>query len=246
MLFVGRSPVATVTTISEPTVLLSVDVSETPPPVAGLSELLAPLSVVVLGYHPVPDQAVPAQTKRDHGDEAASRLDEVAAAVPDGRTVTTTLVFTHDRDETVDRLADGRDCTAVATPGAADATVERLLVALRGETNLDQICSFVADLLADDAVAVTLAHAHEGDTEGGQRLLGAAADRLAAAGLDPGRVDRRLLDGDPNGAVAAAADDADALVIGETKPSLRERILGATPTRIDEAVDVPVLVVRRS
>jgi nucleotide-binding universal stress UspA family protein len=82
MLFVGRSPVATVTTISEPTVLLSVDVSETPPPVAGLSELLAPLSVVVLGYHPVPDQAVPAQTKRDHGDEAASRLDEVADVDP--------------------------------------------------------------------------------------------------------------------------------------------------------------------
>ncbi|PSO55661.1 MAG: hypothetical protein BRC31_00410, partial [Actinobacteria bacterium QS_5_72_10] len=44
------------------------------------------------------------------------------------------LVFTEDRQDTIDRVADQHGCDAVLLPGEA-GTVERILVPLRGDVN---------------------------------------------------------------------------------------------------------------
>jgi len=230
-------------TLSGPaTVLLPVDVSAAEPATGDLFDRLHDVDVVVLGYYPVPNQAAPAQAKRDHESDASRRLDGVVERLRErGCAAEGTLVFTHDRDETVDRAAEEYGADAVLTPG--DATgFERVLVAVRGTENLDRICSLTATLLADSDATVTLFHA----TDGGEGSpLDAAVDRLVAAGVAPDRIETNLSEtGAPRGEILDLAGEFDALVLGETEPSLRERILGRVPSRVVDETDRPTFVVR--
>ncbi len=224
------------------TVLMPVDVSADGPTDGDLFDRLDDVDVVVLGYYPVPNQAAPAQLRQDHESDAARRLDAVVEGLRDrGCTTTRTLVFTHDRDETVDRAAEEYGADAVLTPG--DATgFERVLVAVRGTENLDRICSLVAALLADTDATVTLFHATDG-SEG--TPLDAAVDRLVEFGVPTDRIETHLSEsGSPREEILALAGEFDALVLGETEPSLRERILGRVPSRVVEETDRPTFVVR--
>jgi nucleotide-binding universal stress UspA family protein len=229
-------------------VLVPVDVSTTEPPAQALFGLLRPINVVVLGYYPVPRQTAPAHLKRDHGEEAAERLRSVVARFrSDDHEVEDVLVFTKDRQETIDRVADEYDCDAVFVPGET-GSVGRVLVPLRGEVNLDRIVLLVGALMTASDATVTLFHATDGgaDPEEGETVLQAATDRLVDAGVDPDRIDRELAEsGTARERIVAMAEDHDLVVLGETKPSLRERILGPALRPILEDIDRPAVVVRR-
>jgi nucleotide-binding universal stress UspA family protein len=229
------------------TVLVPVDVSVGEPPDPGILDLLRPVDLVVLGYYPVPDQTAPAHLKADHEPEAAERLAETVARFEGTEhEVESVLVFTKDRRDTIDRVADQHDCDAVLLPGEPGA-VERILVPLRGDVNLDRIVSLVGDLARASDATVTLFHSVAGDADPsrGEFVLRGAVDRLAEAGVDRDRLDWELAEGtDPRSAIVDAADEYDLLVLGETKPSLRDRIIGTTLTPILGDVDEPVVVVR--
>jgi nucleotide-binding universal stress UspA family protein len=229
------------------TILVPVDVSEEDIPGRGILELLRPVDVVVLGYYPVPAQTAPAQLKADHETEAASRL-EAAVARFEGaeHDVEGVLVFTKDRQDTIDRIAEQHDCDAVLVP-TADGPVERILVPLRGDVNLARIVSLVADLVRLSDATVTLFHsvAADADPSQGEFMLRGAVDRLAEAGVDRDRLDWELSEGaDPESAIVSLAADHDLLVLGETEPSLRDRIIGTVLTPILDAVEVPTIIVR--
>ena len=209
-------------------------------------DLLSSTNVVVLGYYPVPSQAAPAQLKHQHEDDARRRLDAVANQLSsrvDG--VTDVLVFTHDLDETVDRIASTHTVDAILSPGDMTA-VDRLLVPLRGEANIENILSLVESLLASTDATVTLFHAtDESDPAGhGDRLLDTAVARLLDSGVDPDRIDTQLSTDETVTGILAASDESDVLVMGETEPSLRDRILGRVPAQVLTDADVPVFVVR--
>lgn len=229
----------------ETTILLPVDVSTDETPAEELLDLLGPVNVVVLGYVSVPDQAVPAQIRDETEAAATERLERIGARLePGGGSVTELLVYTHDRDETVDRVAEEYDCDAVLTPGEA-GTVGRVLVAVRGRENLDRVTSLVASLLAAVDASVTLFHGADADMAAGRRLLEDATTRLTEAGVDRERIETRLAeDVDPADEIVRLAADADVLVLGETKPSLRERILGDAQNRVLRERDEPIFVVR--
>lgn len=231
----------------ESTILVPVDVSGSDPPDHGILELLRPVDVVVLGYYPVPKQTAPAHLKADHEAEAADRLDKVVGRFEGtDHDVEGVLVFTKDRQDTVDRVADQHDCDAVLVPNE-DGAVERILVPLRGDVNLERIVSLVADLVRASDATVTLFHsvAADADPSQGEFMLRGAVDRLAEAGVDRDRLDWELAEGsDPESAIVALAADHDLLVLGETEPSLRDRIIGTVLTPILDAVEVPTIVVR--
>ena len=65
------------------------------------------------------------------------------------------LVFTHDEEPTINRIADEVDAQAYAIPGVA-GTVDRLLVSLSGKVATDRIVAFVEDLVGDLSIGVTL------------------------------------------------------------------------------------------
>ncbi|WP_276258855.1 hypothetical protein [Haloglomus litoreum] len=225
------------------TILVPFDVSDAEPPALDVLDDLGAVEVVLLGYFPVPDQAEPALLRDQYGSEAAARLDAVA----DERGAhAEMLVFTHDREATIDRIADEYDCDAVLTAGNS-AGVERVLVPLRGDVNLDRILGVVADLLLAGEETATLFHSvpEDVDPSQGELLLMGAVDRLVEYGVDRDRVDWRLAEGgDPQSDIADLAAEYDLVVLGETEPSLAERIIGTVLVGIVDALEVPALIVR--
>lgn len=230
------------------TVLVPIDVSVDTPPVQPLVDLCRPVDVVLLGYYPVPDQATPAQLKADHGTEAARRLERIADRFTNSEVDLTddVLVFTHDREDTIDRVATQYGCGAVLIAGETD-DIERVLVPVRGDANLERIVSLLGSVLGASDASATFFHsvAEESDPTRGEFLVRGAVDRLVQAGIDRDRIDWRLSEeGSPRDEIVALASEFDLLILGETKPSLRERILGSVPSRIVDEVDTPAFVVR--
>lgn len=230
-------------------VLVPFELPDHKPVPAGVVEEIAALEVVVLGHFQLPEQTPPAVGRDQFEAEAEAELEQIASAFEGGASVTTRLVFGQDRAKTIDRVALEEACDVVVTGGAtatATGTVERLLVPLRGADNIDGVVEFVAELQTATDATVTLFHsATPEDRRPGQELLDDAADGLHAAGVDPGRIDTRLSEGgDPMSEVVELAETYDVVVLGETEPSLRERLLGDVPARISARTKRPVFVVR--
>ncbi len=212
------------------------------PPV--IAETLDPIEAVVLGHYGLPEQT-PASTARDQFEaDARAELETLARPFED-TTTSTRLVFGRARDKTIDRVAVEEGCDVILTPGQVGA-VDRLFVPLRGEANFDRILSFVGELLTTNDASVTLFHTEAAsDRRPGEELLADATDRLVEAGVDPDRIERELADGeDASQSIVDIGAAYDLLILGETEPSLRDRILGAVPAQVTSDTDEPAFVVR--
>ncbi|THE63782.1 universal stress protein [Salinadaptatus halalkaliphilus] len=209
---------------------------------AGLVDLLEPMDVTVLGYHVLPEQTPPDQARLQYEERATDALEDLAAEFgAEAGTADYRLVFTHDRKQTVDRVADVTDAGVYAIPGAT-GPVERLLVALTGDVAVDRIVSFVGELVGDRDIAVTLFLATD-DASGGRELLETATTPLVDQAID---VRTELaVDEPPLEALVDAAVDHDAIVMGERAPSLRTLVFGEEAERVAAESVGPVLVVRR-
>ena len=208
----------------------------------GLMNLLGAVDVTVLGYHVLPEQTPPDQARLQYEDRANETLADVteefrlAGGDADHR-----LVFTHDREQTIDRVADEVGARAYAIKGAT-GDVERLLVPLSGGVDVDGLLSFVGDLVGGRDVGVTLLLVTDDETTG-RRSLDEAEATLTERGID---VDAELVvGGDPFDSLVDAVPDHEALVMGEQAPSLRSFLFGEETERAAAATVGPVLVVRR-
>ena len=231
----------------EPTVLIPVNAEDAETLPVALVDVLSPLHVVVLGYYPVPSQASPEQLRANHDEEATAATEKAVGQFADrGAAVDSVVVFTHDHAETIDHIAVEYGVDAVLTPGDSGETFSRLLVPVRGDENLERIVSFVADLLgASDATATLYNVDTDDETSHGEFLLRGACDRLAEIGIDPDRVDWQVDQrGSPGDAIVETAEEYDMLVVGESEPSLRDRIFGRMTGQLVDRVGRPVLVVR--
>ncbi|MFC7028742.1 universal stress protein [Halomicroarcula sp. GCM10025324] len=229
--------------IDELTILVPVDISVADPPGLDIIDHLEPLEVVLLGYFPVPDQAEPALIKDEYEDEAESRLVAIAEGRPD---LTEVLVFTHDREATIDRVADQYGCDAVLAPGAV-TDIGRVLVPIRGDVNLDRIISVTARLIEASDATVTLFHSVSADADEsyGEFLLRGATERLEEFGIDEDRVDWELSEGgNPSQEIIDLGNEFDIVVLGESEPSLVDRIIGDVLSRIVDDLESPALIVR--
>lgn len=209
-------------------------------------EHLGDIDVVLLGHFQLPEQTPTAAGRDQFEAEAQAELDELAEDFADvGGSVTSRLVFGKARAKAIDRIALEEDCDVVLTPGHADA-IDRILVPLRGEDNLDRIVSFVGELMEDTDASVTLYHAiSEDDRQPAKVILNHAFERLVDTGVDRNRIDFRISDdGDPREEIVSLGNEYDVLVLGETEPSLRERILGELPGQVTAETDDPTFVVR--
>ena len=232
---------------AEPRVLVPVDVSSEERPDPDLLELLHPAKVVLVGWYPVPDQTALEQMRDEHEADAIERIEAIATDFPEGTDVETIVVFTHDRSETVDRVADDYDCDVILVPQDV-RVIERVLVPIRGRVNVERIVSVVGGLLKESDATVTLYHASpagEEDPTVGETLLRGVADKLEASGINRERIETNAVESDsPVADIVDAAKNHDVLIIGETEPTLVQQILGDVPTQIIERGERPVLVVR--
>lgn len=214
---------------------------------SGLVEEITAIEVVVLGHFELPEQTPPAAGRDQFEDEARAELEEIAGAFADGADVTSRLVFGKDRAKTIDRVALEEACDVILTGGETGGAVDSVLVPLRGEDNLAGILAFVAELQTACDATVSLFHVvTDEDRRPGEGLLDDAVAELTADGVPAERIERRLsTDGDPMEAIVSMGHEHDVIVIGETEPSLRERLFDEAPARITAATERPVLVVRQ-
>ena len=229
-------------------ILVDVELPDPEPFSPTLIAVLSSLRVVLLGWFEVPDQTSPAQARDQFGVETQETLDSVARRFEEaGAEVTTRLVFTGDKLDTISRISVEESCDAVLIPGTMEE-LRRVLVPLRGLENAHQIAPFVADLCRDATATVTLLHVVEDEeTEAASRenVLKPAADQMRDHGLDPNVLDLDTMGSDdPAATIVDRAAAYDLVVLGETEPSVREILFGTVPERIVTTTDVPVIVVR--
>jgi nucleotide-binding universal stress UspA family protein len=231
-----------------PTVLVPLEVLEGESLPNGTPDLLANAHVVLLGYHVLPEQTATEQAREQFGETAMSKLGEFAGALEAvGATVEKRLVFTHDKQTTVDRLIYEYDCLAVLVPNSAER-VESVLVAVRGTVSVDRIARLVAGLFAGTGTAVTLYHVlGEGETDADvETLLNGVRSKLVERGMDEDAVEI-LIEGTeaPVDAIAGHGEAHDAVIMGETNPSVTTFIFGMPAEQVAERFLGPVLVVQR-
>ena len=220
-------------------VLVPVEVLEGKTVAPGLMNLLGTVDVTVLGYHVLPEQTPPDQARLQYGERATDALEdlreefEAAGGAADQR-----LVFTHDREQTITRIADETGARAFAVSGMTGG-VDRVLVPLSGDVAAERVLAFVEELVGDREIGVTLLLAGEKPEK---RRLEEAADRLRDTGID---VRTELVSNKtPFAALMESVPGHDAVIMGENAPSIRSLVFGDGPERVASASVGPVLVVR--
>ncbi|WP_331233919.1 universal stress protein [Natronorarus salvus] len=212
-------------------------------------DLVGSLHVVLFGYYPVPEQTPPAQAREAFGEDAGEHLETLAREfAARGVEVESVVVFTPDPSETIERVATDRECHSITFAGRTDS-FDRVLVPIRGGTNLLRILEVTARLADREDLSVMLLNVAGDDRREAQATLflrGAKEWLVDEEGVDPARIDTRIeRSGDPVGTIVSVAAEFDAVVIGETKPSIRTLILGDLPRKVLDRVDCTVIVVRR-
>ena len=229
-------------------VLIPVEVLEGEGIPEAIVSAFASIPVVLLGYHELPDQTAPEQARTQFGERATAKLDDLAAAFEDvGGTWTTRLVFTKDALKTFERTAVELECDGVVLLNPV-RTIDRVLVPLRSGVNVSNIAELVATAFGDADVEVTLLHVtpEESDADTGREVLEEAAETLVENGVDPDRLlESVVVDDAPFETIVEVADDHDFVVVGESKPSIQDRIFGDPSERIATRTVSPVLIVRR-
>jgi hypothetical protein len=224
--------------------LVPVEILEGETVAPGIIELLAPAEVVLLGYHRIPEQTTPGQARMSFEEQATAKLDDIAEAFTDaGASVETRLVFTHDPEQTFERVAAETEADAVVHGNPAMAA-EDLLVALHGQVAAERIGSVVAGLVDGRDIGVSLVEiaGPEADT---LNLRERAERALVEGGVDADNITGEVIrTTTPIKAIVEAAQGMDAIVLGERAPSWREMVFGDFEDRVADASLGAVLVVR--
>ncbi|MBX0295189.1 universal stress protein [Haloarcula nitratireducens] len=207
----------------------------------GLMNLLGTVDVTVLGYHVLPEQTSPDQARLQYEDRATAALADLteefrtAGGAADHR-----LVFTHDREQTVDRVADEVDAQALAISGAT-GDVDQILVPLSGDVAVERILSFVEALVGDRDIGVTLFLATKNGDAATERL-DTAAEALRSSGISVRTT--AAVGRSPFAALIDEVPGHDVIVMGERAPSFRSLVFGEESERVASESVGPVLVVR--
>ncbi|MFB6092033.1 MAG: universal stress protein [Haloquadratum sp.] len=229
-----------------PVVLLPVAVLEGQTVPQTLVEFLAPADVIVLGYHVLPEQTPTEQAGLQFEDRAQAAVDDIARTFLDaGREPETRVVFTHDREQTIERVADEVGATAILLSNPTGEIAE-VLVPIRGAIDDDRLADLVATLLGDDGGRVTLwGLAADGGSFDAAAAVERAAERLRGRGLSADRIaTETTATATPLYDIVERTAEADVVVMGEGTESLVAALFGDDTERVAEGAVAPVLVVR--
>jgi len=229
-------------------VLVDVELPEPRPLPDALVRLLSPLRVVLLGWYAIPEQTAPEQAREQFEAEALTALDQAARPFRErGADPETFLAFTPDQFSSIEQISREAECDAVLLPNQMQ-DLSHILLPVRGLQNAEKIAPVCAALIQNDVTSVTLLHvmADEESRESATAdILDPMTDALVRAGLDKGMIRQEAVTGpDAVDSIISHAADHDAVIIGETEPSMREILFGTVPEQIVERANVPVILVR--
>ena len=232
-----------------PTILVPIEILRGESIPDGIPELLSQAQVILLGYHVIPDQTAAGQARMQFEDRASERLDEFESMLVNaGAVVDHRLVFTHQKQKTIDRMIYEHDCDAVLVPSATKE-VRGVLVAVRGTIGIDRMAHVVGGLFSGRDIAITLAHVLREDESkaDAETLLAGLASTLEDRGVHPDKIAWELRRGTrPIDTLIEAAATNDAVIMGESDPSLLTYVFGMRAEQIADRFLTPVLIVQRA
>lgn len=212
----------------------------------GLPELLSTADVVLLGYHVVPEQTPPDMMRQQYETQAQKSLAQIAETFANaGGEAASRLVFTHNREQTVDRVHKEVGASAILLPKPV-ADVDSLLVPLRGEVDAVRIARFVAGLRGDRDIDVTLYAATKGEKEAAvaDELIDLAAVTLTEFGVPADAITEKTeISNAPTQAIIQEAIGHDAIVMGKRERDWRSMLFGELHAQVAAKSLGPVFVV---
>jgi hypothetical protein len=233
-------------------VLIPIDVSE-PLSLGGtLIETLPLANTVLLGYWPIPEQTLPDQARDQFETEAQQRLQDVVKRFTDqGVDVQTRLVFTNNRDQSIDTATNKYGCQSVLIPGTESppSGTTRGLVLIKPNADLDRIAATLEALFTESDVEFYLFHVVESNNEhlydATEYMLRGFADRLSELGISRDRVEwEQSTDGKRLDIILSQIPDFDFVVMGESTPTLPARIFGTIQSNLANETEKPLLTIR--
>ncbi|MCG1002322.1 MULTISPECIES: universal stress protein [Halobacterium] len=233
--------------VREPSrVLVPVEVLEGESISASLAEFLAPAEVVVLGYHVLPEQTPTEQASMQFEDRAQEAVEDIAETFREaGREVETRVAFTHDRDQTVERVATEVDATAVLLPNPI-GEIHDVVVPIRGEIDADRLADLVATLFAGSEGSVTLwGIERTGSGFDADDGIAYVRETLTDRGVPADQITTTTSASEyPVRSIVDRSDEFDVIVMGEGSESPFAVLFGDETERVAEGAVAPVLVVR--
>lgn len=236
--------------IEDLNVLVPVDLSESDWGQLEPCELLSSANVVLLGLYPIKDQVSLAQAREQLGEKAVNRLNTLAEKFKNvGVEVDSQLVFSEDFSEAINRVGVKKDCNATMTWNRK-MVFDRIGALVKCKHGIDHVINAVAWLMIDQNQEMDLVHFLEEDVEEEARdqrrsALEASLEYLCDQGIDRSRLNLRMeIVDDPNDAMVNAANEYDALVMGETEETVRSIFFGHRHELVEDESDGPVLIVR--
>lgn len=230
------------------TILVPFELPDPEPLSPVLVSHLSSLDIVLLGHFQLPEQTPASAARKQFEADAQETLEELAERFREtGASVNTRLVFGKDRAAVIDQVAIEEDCAAELNPAPTDR-IERILVPIPDVAEFSRLPRFVDVLTEDSTQEITLFHVVEGDEqrERGERIVAETREGMIQAGLDPEKVDTRLVEGaEHDDEILRVAADYDAVVMYEATPELSSRIFGTLPDRIAKETGDPVIIVRQ-
>lgn len=222
---------------------------ETVPP--GLIELLGSVTVTVLGYHEIPEQTAPDQARGQFEDRATEILDDICEDFEAaGATTYRRLVFTHDRERSIDRVAAEIEADAVVVVRPTPQ-VEEVYVVVGAAGEVPLVAPVLGAVLEGTEPDVFLRHfskAEGGGRDAAEQALSDLSARLRDASVPADRIDAAVLkERKAVGPIVADAEgrEIDLVVLSDPDLSIGEFILGDIEERLANQLLAPVLVVRQ-
>lgn len=210
----------------------------------GLLSLFEGDDIVLLGYHEIPEQTAAEQARESFADRAEDKLADIVAAIESvSNSVTDRLVFTHDIEQSKDRVAAETDADAILRLGSA-MTMDKILVVLHPDASARRIAAFTADHVGATEREVVLLSLTADDTVA-RESLETAEQILSDAGITGSRVSvEKAVTESPLDRIVDAAVGTDLVVIGQQAPTAMDIVFGDFVERIATETVGPVAVVR--
>lgn len=229
-----------------PKILIPVEVLAGQTIPESLVEFLSPSEIVVLGYHVLPEQTSTEQASMQFEERAQTAVDDIAHAFEEaGRDIETRVVFTHDRDQTVERVAQEVEATALLLPNPT-GEIENILVTLRGAIEFNRLTDLVFTLIEAGETSVTLWGLTHDESEFDPQH---AVEEIESVLLDRGfRSDQVTTETSlvetPIYEIIDRSGEFDLIMMGEGEQSVMTAVFGDDADRVAEGAVSPVLVVR--
>lgn len=208
-----------------------------------LAALLVPMDVLLLGYHVVPEQTPPGQMRNQFEAQAQAALATmVEAIIAAGGSAESRLVFTHDEDQSIDRVGAEWGATARVYPNPV-SPVESVLAVFGDAIDPRRLGAFLGRLRADRPMDITVLVVSSSD-EGVDKRIDELRVALAAAELPIDAIaievpdSRRLRD-----VILAESVSHDVTVLGPHRADWRSHLFGDLNERIAAKSVGPVLEV---